>query len=101
MMIILKALASTALTKPRTNGDKQISLPRKSKDSIFCSSTNLESVLQEVELAIILLDGRNSAKVLGRPDARVRPQRPDLAQLLVERIRILLIVSLIEEYKTF
>ena len=69
-------------------------LPRKRENPIFCSASDLESVLQEVELAVVLLDRGDAAEVLRRSDAGVRPQRPDLAQLLRERVRVFLIVSL-------
>ena len=76
------------------NVHKAKNVPGKCKDSIFRPSSDLESVLQEIELAKVLFDRRNSGKILSRADASVRPQRPDLAQLLAERVGILLIVSL-------
>jgi len=76
---------------------QRINIPGKCKNSIFRSTSDLESVLQEIELAKVLLDRRNSGKILCRADTSVGPQRPDLAQLLAERVWILLIVSLQSE----
>ena len=54
----------------------------------------LESVLEELQLAVVSLDVGDAGKVLGGTDAGVGPQRLQVRYLLREGVRVLSVALL-------
>ena len=61
----------------------------------------LESVLEELQLAVVSLDVGDAGKVLGGTDASICPQRLQIRYLLREGVRVLSVALLRYKYAIY